>query len=147
MSQNCYAAPELTSRHSDRALQHGEADPQYRLLGPTPRIVAEGRHSPIRGASFATQENVLTKDRNLSTAATMILSAKINLSWNERSSDCLDALRPNTRQVVKDLLFEISQADDLRRGRKDLDAPPCVGVSILRLVDNDQWMSLRGQPT
>ena len=88
----------------------------------------------------------MPEDRDLGATASMVLAAEVDLKRCQGLPNGIHSLRTNARQVVEDLLVKVGEADDLRRGGEQVDAPPGMRVGVLRFVDDDQRVALGDQP-
>ena len=73
----------------------------------------------------------------------MVLSAQIDFEWMKCSANRCDPLWSNARQVIEDLLFEVSEANDLRVWSKHFNALPRELPGVLGLVNDDDGMPSR----
>ena len=71
--------------------------------------------------------------------------SRVRFDRMQSGLDCFDPLRPNARQMVKDLLLKVCKTNDLSLRREQFDAPPSIRPRILCFIDNDQWKAFRDE--
>ena len=105
--------------------------------------IGKGRNPFIGRTACLPGQNVVGKDQYFRIWAAMVLSAQIDFEWMKCSANRCDPLWSNARQVIEDLLFEVSEANDLRVWSKHFNALPRELPGVLGLVNDDDGMPSR----